>query len=865
MAWKKNPFTDDLDYYDDTVAATGAAGATGSTGDDGVTGNTGDTGLGLTGDTGNTGSMGSTGSTGGPGDTGDTGGTGGMGLTGDTGEAGETGQTGDSGGTGDAGATGETGPPSTGDTGDTGGTGDTGTPAGNDTEVQYNDGGSFGADAGFVTDKAGSITLTGDINVNGASLLGTDTALDADVTGITGTPKLAIVSDNNAAHSVVNVGTGLHAVGPTRNFFKTRSTGTDANTVVADDDSLGKFDFFGADGAAYKVGARIQAFVDGTPGTNDMPTRLVLSTTADGAASPTDHMTILESGKVGIGTATPDRKLDVEDSTTPQMRLTYDNTNYVDLQATSGGNLTFTPTGGAVDFTATLLVDGNMSVDSTVEAVGTFQSTNNFPSIQIKGLSANSHPFVSFRNSAGTQIGAIGVDEANDILTFGRASINNDYMVIDSSGNVGIGTAAPGHLLEIDESTSGSDAILEIKQSGDTGDPKLRFYAVDQVVANRIFEWSYDGSEGEFTLARLHNDDSVQLDNIIVADVNGYVSIGGVDNTSVFTVHDISNVPVVDIDNDGTNHGLYIHQDGVLAGSDHGLYVYSNANQANAHLVHFQSDHASSAYPCFVVTMDGVGSGQQIEQNGTGSGLIVNQNGATAASKYGLKVYSNTTQTAGNLFRVDDDDASTSHTVAYFRNDGTGQCLALDQNGVLAGGKNALSISSGGAQTTSHLSYFNLSHASSDKACIALAQAGSGVQIDGAGDENLSNAGVWTDRSSTFADKEGVQLIGSGYADKLKNMNLYSYQKKAEIYGNKIEFEEEVDGQTIKIKKYSKEKKKLSAKEYIGLILDDPTTPEELISRDFDGNKRGKSGTQIAEFLLVVCKELVNRVEALEG
>jgi len=51
----------------------------------------------------------------------------------------------------------------------------------------------------------------------------------------------------------------------------------------------------------------------------------------------------------------------------------------------------------------------------------------------------------------------------------------------------------------------------------------------------------------------------------------------------------------------------------------------------------------------------------------------------------------------------------------------------------------------------------------------------------------------------------------------------------------------------------------------VGLILDDPTTPEELISRDLEGNINGKSGTQIAEFALTVCKELITKVDKLEA
>jgi hypothetical protein len=43
-------------------------------------------------------------------------------------------------------------------------------------------------------------------------------------------------------------------------------------------------------------GAHIRAFVDGTPGVDDMPTRLVFSTTADGASSPTERMRISSAG-----------------------------------------------------------------------------------------------------------------------------------------------------------------------------------------------------------------------------------------------------------------------------------------------------------------------------------------------------------------------------------------------------------------------------------------------------------------------------------------------------------------------------------------------------------------------------------------
>jgi hypothetical protein len=68
--------------------------------------------------------------------------------------------------------------------------------------------------------------------------------------------------------------------------------------VVAADDALGNIRFTGADGTGFIEAARIRAEVDGTPGTNDMPGRLVFFTTADGASSPTERMRIANNGAI---------------------------------------------------------------------------------------------------------------------------------------------------------------------------------------------------------------------------------------------------------------------------------------------------------------------------------------------------------------------------------------------------------------------------------------------------------------------------------------------------------------------------------------------------------------------------------------
>jgi hypothetical protein len=95
-------------------------------------------------------------------------------------------------------------------------------------------------------------------------------------------------------------------------FAKSRSASVGTNTIVQDGDALGSVIFNGYDGAAYKQAAVITALVDGTPGTNDMPGRLVFSVTADGSASPTEALrissnraiTVSDGGNVVLGTTT---------------------------------------------------------------------------------------------------------------------------------------------------------------------------------------------------------------------------------------------------------------------------------------------------------------------------------------------------------------------------------------------------------------------------------------------------------------------------------------------------------------------------------------------------------------------------------
>jgi len=89
-----------------------------------------------------------------------------------------------------------------------------------------------------------------------------------------------------------------NTVGPRIYLAKSRGSTLSSKTIVQSDDDLGAIQFRGADGSIDAIAAQIAAFVDGTPGANDMPGRLVFSTTADGASSPTSRFRIDSSGRI---------------------------------------------------------------------------------------------------------------------------------------------------------------------------------------------------------------------------------------------------------------------------------------------------------------------------------------------------------------------------------------------------------------------------------------------------------------------------------------------------------------------------------------------------------------------------------------
>ena len=96
-----------------------------------------------------------------------------------------------------------------------------------------------------------------------------------------------------------------NSAGGAESVFAKGRSGTIGNyTIVQNGDTLGTFTWCADDGTDMNsVSAQLRVAIDGTPGVNDTPGKMVFLTTADGAASPTERMSINAAGAVHVAGA----------------------------------------------------------------------------------------------------------------------------------------------------------------------------------------------------------------------------------------------------------------------------------------------------------------------------------------------------------------------------------------------------------------------------------------------------------------------------------------------------------------------------------------------------------------------------------
>ena len=173
---------------------------------------------------------------------------------------------------------------------------------------------------GTITSEA-AITLnptTDTIISNGTGLIVGHTAQETVSAGDGATdmvPEVQILGTAGADSSILVAAfsnTATIAAAPTIHLVKGGHASIGSHAVVTDDEVLGAILFGGDDGTDLEsIGAWIKAEVDGTPGTGDLPTRIIMGTSADGAEVPTTRLTIDSGGDVIVAGELDAASLDV--------------------------------------------------------------------------------------------------------------------------------------------------------------------------------------------------------------------------------------------------------------------------------------------------------------------------------------------------------------------------------------------------------------------------------------------------------------------------------------------------------------------------------------------------------------------------
>jgi hypothetical protein len=204
-------------------------------------------------------------------------------------------------------------------------------------------------------------------------------------------------SDTSAAAIVRNSADANPAV---LKLAKSRGTTIGSNTVISSGDSVGAIHFQGSDGTQFVEAGRVEVVVDGSPGANDLPGRIVLSTSLDGASAATEKWRVTNDGVFCYNQETPIAKAGAATLTAAELK----NGIIVHTNATNT-NLTF-PTG--TDIEASFAgVYTNMTCNVSIVAAGTGSSVlqaNTGITITGNASIANAGTFAVRRTAANTYV-----------------------------------------------------------------------------------------------------------------------------------------------------------------------------------------------------------------------------------------------------------------------------------------------------------------------------------------------------------------------------------------------------------------------------------------------------------------------------
>ncbi len=420
----------------------------------------------------------------------------------------------------------------------------------NSTELVINE---EGEDLDFRVESDGNANMLFVDAGNNRVLIGTNTPVTAfttaafQVSGTTNAPSTLSIGrfSDNANASVLN-------------FIKSRDASIGGNTIVASGDNLGLILFNGNDGVdSATSAAKILGEVDGTPGPNDMPGRLVFSTTPDGSNSTSEVMRIDSSGKVGIGQTSPGADLEIQRSGASTLRLT----NAVNAQSANDiiGEIEFfsadnSSPGDSVRADITAINEDTSN--NVALAFGTAANGGNVTERMRIGANGD----VTFFDTDGTT--ASFVYDASAGLTINEGGADRDFR-IESTGNANMFVVNAGadrvHIgsssalsvnNNMDFTIQGQDnsaGASIVRNTNDTGGPAIQFAKSRGTAVNATTVVQEGDSLGAINFRGADGNDLNTLSARIVAQVDGTPGSNAMPGRLIFETNDSSGITVSEV------------------------------------------------------------------------------------------------------------------------------------------------------------------------------------------------------------------------------------------------------------------------------------------------------------------------------
>ena len=257
------------------------------------------------------------------------------------------------------------------------------------------------------------------------------------------------------------------------------------------------------------------------------------------------RMVIDTAGNVGIGTTSPAHNLQVESSGNAEIQAQRTSGAGVLIQAQSATGVVGTNTNHRLDLKtngttrATISTSGNVGIGTTTPATKLHIADLSSPTIRIEDTTNNRNLQLFHDNNDSYIRSSTGSQ-----LRF-QTDGGNDRMLIDTSGNVGIGTTVPASKLHVKASNSGATTEVNgtlIVEAGSS--PSIQILSANSQTQQIKFGDPEDGDAGAIIYSHADNEMNLKTNaaNRLTIDSSGNVGIGTTSPGRTFDVLSTDNI-----------------------------------------------------------------------------------------------------------------------------------------------------------------------------------------------------------------------------------------------------------------------------------------------------------------------------------